>query len=682
MKKVFIVKQHDITDCGPACISSVIKYYGGYVPIEVLRIKCETDHNGSSAYNMIETLKFYNFKAKGYKVKSVDDIKRKNTLPCIAHLKLKNNLQHFVVIYEITKTSVVLMDPAKGKVKMKISDFNKVFSNVIILMQPQSTLMKYQKPNSIYKIFMSIFKDNKRVTFNLVLNNVILVFLSVLINYFLKFGSATSEGEYGLIILIYLFILFLFIYLVKNYIEYIKNKLIIFLNKNISADLYEKFSHQLFVLPLNFIKSKTSGEIISRYNELSQINEMIPDFIVTTLLDLIMIFITLLFAFSISIKLTLISIVIMTIYALFCYTLKNPTLNKVNSSITLLSAFNTDIIDNVNTIISTKYMNNENNMERRLEKSGVRYLQNKMQLNSYFNKCEFIKNMIFDLGKWLVLSYGLYLCFVQKLNLINLFTFEMLINYFYEPIKDICAMIPKIGYMKSSLYKLNEFSIIKEENRGIYSFEPGLIKVSGLTFNYDYGNFSIKNLNFFINKNDKVLIQGKSGSGKSTFCQILSRQLDYKEGSIKVDNIEIKDIKIDDFRKNITYIGQKDSLLVDTIFKNIIYERNISGKEFKTICDICEIDEIVNRKVNRFNTLISESSMNISGGEKQRIILARGLLNSGKIIIMDEVLSEVNKDMDEKIIKRIFDYFKNKTIIYVSHKEYKNIFNRRIVFNS
>ena len=681
MKRICIVKQHDITDCGPACISSIIKYYGGYVPIEILRLKCETNHNGSSAYNMIETLRLYNFKAKGFKVKSLNDIKKINALPCIAHLTLKNNLKHFVVIYELNKNGVTIMDPSKGKVKMKIREFEDIFSKIIILMQPQSTLIKYHKPNSIYKLIISVFKDNKKSTLGLVLNNIALVILSVLINYFLKLGSVASDGEYGQTILLYIFLLFLFLYLIKNYIEYIKNKLIIFLNKNISADLYEKFSHQLFILPLNFIKSKTSGEIISRYNELSQINEMIPDFIVSLVLDLIMMFITLLFASSISVKLSLFSMILMLIYVLFCCTLKNPTLHKISKNITLSSAFNTDIIDNVNTIISTKYMNNENNMERRLEKSGTTYLMNKTKLSSYFNKCELIKNIIFDLGKWFILSIGLYFCFIKKLSLIDLFTFEMVINYFYEPVKDICAMIPKISFMKSSLYKLNEFSIIKEEKKGIYDFTPGKIKIDNLSYSYDFGHVVVKNLNMIINEKDKVLVQGKSGSGKSTLCQILSRQLDYSEGTVKINNINILDIKVDDYRKNITYIGQKDSLLVDTIFKNIIYERNVDDKEFKTICNICEIDEIVNKKVNRFNTMISESSMNISGGEKQRIILARGLLNSGRIIIMDEALSEVNKDMEEKIIKRIFNYFKNKTIIYVSHKDYNNIFNRKIVMN-
>ena len=104
----------------------------------------------------------------------------------------------------------------------------------------------------------------------------------------------------------------------------------------------------------------------------------------------------------------------------------------------------------------------------------------------------------------------------------------------------------------------------------------------------------------------------------------------------------------------------------------------MNDKEFNIICSICEIDKIVNNKNHCLNSYISESSDNISGGEKQRITLARGLINSGKILILDESLSEVNKDMEERILKRILNYFKNKTIIYVSHKKYDNLFDTTI----
>lgn len=680
-KKVFVVKQHDITDCAPACLLSIISFYGGYVPIEIIRLKCETNHNGTSAYNLIEAARELNFKAEALRCKSYQDLIEKNSYPCIVHLKLKNNLNHFAVLYFICDKYAILMDPAVGKVKMSINEFKDIFTNVTILLQPQSTLIKFEKPNTIKQVISSFYLTNKKITLKLLLLSFFLVLVSLSISYFIKCGSLALSGDYGLPILFYIMFIFFIAYILKNVIDYKKNELIIYANKNISADLYEKFSHQLFVLPLNFIKSKTSGEIISRFSELSQINKMIPEIIVTMSLDLIMALWALIFSCFISTYLSLLSVVLMLIYFIISFAFKNPTLQKINKNITLSSEFNTCIIDNVNSIISTKYTNNEENMEKRLERSGTSYLLNNMNLETFFNKLNALKNVLYDLGRWLILSIGLYLCFKRKLNVIDLFTFEIIINYFFESIKDMVGMLPSICYFKTSLFKLNEFSIIKEENNEAFNFKNGDIKVENLSFSYDNNNFILKDINIFIKENEKILLQGCSGSGKSTFCQILSKQLNYKEGSVTIGGVDINDIKSNDFRKNITYIGQKDSLIVDTILKNIIYERNINDKNLEDICKICEIDKIIKNKINRYNEIVNESSINISGGEKQRIILARGLINPGQIIILDEALSEVNKDMEERIINKVFKYFKDRTIIYVSHKDYKNIFKKRILIS-
>jgi ABC-type bacteriocin/lantibiotic exporter with double-glycine peptidase domain len=267
---------------------------------------------------------------------------------------------------------------------------------------------------------------------------------------------------------------------------------------------------------------------------------------------------------------------------------------------------------------------------------------------------------------------------MKFLNIVDLFTFLMIVGYFSEPIKDLIDMITKLCFIKTSIIKLNEFSISNEFESSSKEFKQGDINVKNISFAYNGIDYIIKNYSCIIKNKSKVLISGLSGSGKSTLCQLISKQLTNYEGNIFINNNNLNDIKSDSLRKNITYIGQKDSLIVDTIENNIKYERNVDDKEFNTICKICEIDKIVNKKYSMYGSYISESSDNISGGEKQRITLARGLIKSGQILILDESLSEVNKDMEERIIKRIINYFKDKTIIYVSHKDYKGIFDKTI----
>ena len=120
MQKIEVVKQRDIKDCGPCCILSLLKYYNGYVPLEIIHNDCYTNISGTTAYNLVEALKKYGFDSYGLKVDKID---KELNLPAIVHLSLKNGLNHYVVCYKLSKNFIILMDPYKGIVKIKYQDF-------------------------------------------------------------------------------------------------------------------------------------------------------------------------------------------------------------------------------------------------------------------------------------------------------------------------------------------------------------------------------------------------------------------------------------------------------------------------------------------------------------------------------------------------------------------------------
>ena len=155
---------------------------------------------------------------------------------------------------------------------------------------------------------------------------------------------------------------------------------------------------------------------------------------------------------------------------------------------------------------------------------------------------------------------------------------------------------------------------------------------------------------------------------------IIHKELLPQIGEVFIGGINIKDIDISTIRDNILYVSQKEELFTGTIKDNILMNRDISNEDFLNICKICEVEDIVKKKNLRYDSLIENGAINLSGGEMQRIILARGLLKKVNIIILDEALSEVDKKLESKIIKNIRNYFKDKTIIYISHKNQKRLF--------
>ena len=677
LKKNLIIKQHDVTDCGPACLLSVILYYGGFVPLNIIRDNCFTDKSGTSCFNLINCAKKYGLTGSGIRVDDINSIEKKN-LPCIAHVRLENGLNHFVTIYEINQNNVILMDPAIGKVKMRQQEFNKIFSGIIVLLHPYKKIEKLDRPKSIKKLVTQMLLNNKIEIVFLFFISIFTIIISIILNYYIKIGDLIINNKIGVNYLYALFIVYLALYIFRDLFNYIRNIIIIKLNKNVSYKLFYDFSKKIFNLPLSFIRSRTSGEIISRYHELSEINDMLPSMIISVILDLVMSFVTLIFLIIISKELALIVLVQMLIYFIVAYTFKNPTLCKINKNLDANANLNSNVIESINNLRSIKNLHNESNIRKKLERVCSKTIENNYSIDKFYSRVSLVKNLFYNLMIFLVTTYGLYLLYFGKINVVNLFTFLMVTNYFSEPVKDLVDLITKFCFIKTSINKISEFNIIEDENKGKLKFVQGDILINNLSYAYNGIDYVIKNYSCFIKDKSKVLLKGNSGSGKSTLCQLISKQITNYEGSLYIADNEVNDINTESLRNNITYIGQKDTLIVDTIENNIIYERNIDKKEFNTICKICEIDKITNNKFNQFNNLISESSDNISGGERQRITLARGLINSGNILILDEALSEVNKDMEQRIIKRILKYFCNKTIIYVSHRNYDNLFEQTI----
>ena len=185
-----------------------------------------------------------------------------------------------------------------------------------------------------------------------------------------------------------------------------------------------------------------------------------------------------------------------------------------------------------------------------------------------------------------------------------------------------------------------------------------------------------------IKANEHVFLSGDSGSGKSTICKLLYRLINADKGKILIGGVSISDYSLNTIRDNICYVSQMENIYTATINENIIYNRDIDLKEFNKVAKICKLENIVAKRPLRYESLISDDTAYLSGGEKQRIILARALLKPCQILILDEALSEVDYLTEAEIIKNILENFKDKTIIYISHKNHEKLFNKTIFIRS
>ena len=198
---------------------------------------------------------------------------------------------------------------------------------------------------------------------------------------------------------------------------------------------------------------------------------------------------------------------------------------------------------------------------------------------------------------------------------------------------------------------------------------------------YKVGGKSIlSSLNVIVKSGSKVMLTGQSGKGKSSLLKLILKYDDKYKGKIYIGNENLNNIPRKCLLEKFTYVSQNEELFTQTIRHNLVLNRKISEEKLNQIINICELENVINTRKLGLDTLIEEGGFNFSGGEKQRIILARALLKDSDYILIDEALSEVDLSLETKILINILRYYKNKTIIYISHKKdvrelFEKIFN-------
>lgn len=667
-------RQIDLKDCGVCCLLMLIRYYGGGVSKEYLRNLTNTTKEGVTAYSLIEGAKVLGFSGYG----ATGDFKNihKEHLPCIAHVTINKSYQHFVVIYKIDfkKKIILLADPSKrGLTKISFEDFEKVSTNQYLFLKPQKKIM-YIKKNTVLKQLILNFINSYRnkLLFLFLLSIIVTVFniifsflFKVLIEYVIEYQNLNN--------LILITLVFLSIILIKEFSKYYRNTLINFINHQLDKSLFINVYHHILSLPYLYYKNRTTGEIISRINDLSSIRNVISKLLVTVLLDIVLASITFFALFLINSKLTLILIISILIIVLIILLFRTTLEKKIKKSKESGAKLNSFMVETISGIETIKNQNIQNFIENNFLLKYCRYNKNSLSYNQIFILEQFLKDIIDQIGTFLIMIFGSYLVIKNEISISYLITFITLISYVLEPIKNIIDLDLSYKDAKISFERIHELYEVEEENIKLDHKKSniellGKINTRQLMYSYNGKDLLLKNINLEIKPGDKVLMYGSSGSGKSTIAKILSKQLDVKNKTLFYDNKDINNYSLNQIRKDICYISQQETLFTDSIYQNIVLDKQIDYNDFLDIAECCMIDEFACNDILAYDKLLEENGFNLSGGQRQRIILARALLKNAKIYILDESLNEVDIEKERHILTKLFSKYKDKTFIIISHR--------------
>ena len=662
--------QQNTTDCGIASIMTILMYYGIKPSREKIVSKLNKKYDGYTAYDLVKVSKSYGIDSYGIKT----DLLSIKKLPVIAHTIKDKNMFHFIVIFEINKKDKILkiMDPSEGIKIITFKEFEEITTNIFLVFKGDKK--KKIKDQRFKKEIIKIFQKNKRIILKTLFLSLLYVLFSLIFNYYLK-TVLTYNNHLTFLRLI--LVIFLNIVILKNVINYIKNKLILNLSTKIDKEITSEVTNHILYLPYEYFISKQAGELVTIIEDIENFKEIITKIFILSVVDFILITVVIIYTSILNLYIGLsLLIMILVIYLLtkkFQYIFNDLfikyKINKINytsSLINYLTSFETiknlNISKKVSAILKDKY-----------DKS----LEHDKKYNKQNYKYNFIISLFIDLYYVFFIFFTTYISYINGIKLLDIVLFSSIFYLVIGLLSNITESLSLYKVYNASIDRVLDCLEVKKEKFTKPKFDKiNKIVFKDVKYEKDY-KLVLNNVNLTINKGDKIFITGESGLGKSTLMKLLLRYYNLTEGKILIDNININDLDLTFIRENITYIGQNEELFPGSIISNL---KLVSDDEEKIteMSEITLLDKFLKENNIDLNYVIEESGFNLSGGQKKKIILTRGLLHFKNVLILDEVFNEISPLEEEIILNNLFSKYKDKIIILISHRNNnKNLFNKK-----
>lgn len=672
--KYYCVKQHDITDCGAACLATISKQYGLKLSISKIREIAGTDKQGTNAYGVIKAAEQLGFTAKGVKGNR-DAFFSEFPLPAIAHVVVDGSLLHYVVVHKVTKEKIIIADPAKGIVKYTPDDFFKIWTGVLIILVPTSKFQKGNENQGVLSRFFSLMVPQKRLLVNIFLSSIMITVFGILASFYFRFIMDDIVPNSTRKTLIALSVGVIVLYIFKAILEAFRYHLMLYLGQKLDIPLILGYYEHVLGLPMNFFGTRKVGEIVSRFTDASKIREAISSATLTIMIDSLMAIVGGAVLFTQNHTLFFIAVVIVVLYGAIVLAFNKPV-KKINEKQMENNAQVTSyLVETLNGIETVKAFHAEDKAQAKTDKLFVKLLRSVFKGGVINNVRQSLTSIVSTIGGTVILWVGVVNVLNGNMTLGSLITFNALLAYFLDPVKNLINLQPTMQTAIVAAERLSEIldlelEKVQDEKRKLAPASLNLpIKIENLDFRYGTRRLVLENINMTINAGEKIALVGESGSGKTTLSKLLMNFYPWEKGEIFIGDYNLKDINLEALRNRIAYISQDIFLFSGTIRENLeLGNEDATMEDIIEACRLSKADEFINNMPLRYETMLEENGANLSGGQKQRLAIARALLKKPDILIMDEATSNLDSITEKAIEKTINNLSRNITTIIIAHR--------------
>lgn len=683
--RYYCIKQHDITDCGAACLATICKQNGYKIGITQIREVAGTDKQGTNVYGVIKAAEQLGFSAKGVKGNK-EAFFSEFPLPCIAHVIVDGNLLHYVVIHKITKKQVIIADPGAGIVKLTPEEFfgevhedgkppRYQWSGILILLVKNETFKKGDETKGLFSRFFHLLIPQKKLLLHIFVASLVYTVLGILGAFYFKIliDSVLPDGLRKTLMTVSIGIILLNLF--KVLLNAFRSHLLLYLSQKLDIALLLGYYRHVIELPMNFFGTRKVGEIISRFNDAGKVRDAISGATLTIMIDTIMAIAGAVILCIQNAKLFAITMIMVVLYIMIVAVF-NKWYEKLNRKQMEDNAQLTSyMVESLNGIQTVKAYNAERKANRETEMKFVKLLKSIFKLSWVSNLQSSMKIFVELVGGVVILWIGGISVMNGEMTMGALITFNSLLAYFLDPVKNLINLQPQMQTAVVAADRLGEILDLEAEKteKEYRKLAPeslaGDIEMKNLNFRYGTRRLVLEDINIKIEKGQKVAFVGESGSGKTTLSKLLLHLYSAESGEILINGNNIKDIQIERLRERIAYIPQETFLFSGSIIENLSLGLDeVDMNEVIEASKLAQAHDFINELPLRYETRLEENGTNLSGGQRQRLAIARAMLKKPDILILDEATSNLDSITEKALERTIQEFAKDMTTIFVAHR--------------
>jgi ATP-binding cassette, subfamily C, bacteriocin exporter len=672
IRKVSLL-QHDSSDCGAACLASVIRFWGGNISIERIRNASGTSQSGTTMLGLYQAALQLGIEATGYEANVEEIIKYSNIL--ILHIEKEKGLEHYVVCYGFRNERFIIWDPSTGLDFYSKSDLDKLWHSkkCLGLIQGKNFVHEKSEKKEKRKWILMTLKPDKDVLLVSVFIGIVIsvlglamaVFTRKLIDEIIPAGKITGLITISALVLILLS--------AKIVFSALRQSFLLSQGKDLNVRVVSRFYSSLLLLSKPFFDTRRVGDFVARLNDTLRIQRIVSDVAGIYVIDVLVTIFTLILIFTYSATVAVISMVSLPLLFMIVYRKNSGIISLQYDAMAGYAMNESNFINSLKGITEIKCLNWHKPFSERNNYIFSDFQERAVKLGAIKIRLGLLTSLAGTSYLMIVLVFSAVEVIHARLTVGQLMAILTLCSSLLPSVLNLALLPIPLNEARVAVTRMFEFTKLENEEPGSEKkkdLNADRIKLKNISFRFPGQKLLLKDINIDIEKGKIIALVGESGCGKSTLANIIMRFYTQENGNILInDDGSHEDISLENWRSKIGLVPQEIHIFNSTLLENIICEPTEEKLNIlATIISENRLEPFFNRFPGGFSTMVGEEGIKLSGGQKQLIAFLRVLVQNPDFIIVDEGTSNMDRESELIITGILKKLKKGKGILLITHR--------------